>query len=104
MTGMLSALPGMSTTVYAAAPTATQFATAQELKDNFNLMDKTIGRIQFGAKGQKWLIAGADASNQDTLALLSDSSFGRSKYGNDSRYSTSIVKGLLEGYNLLFER
>lgn len=82
---LLSVLPGMGTEVHAAELDVTKFATKKQLAENFNLLkDGTIGRIKFGLNGannREWLIAGLDTANNDTLALLSASSFGNDIYG-----------------------
>lgn len=100
--GSLPTLSGLSTTIYAAEPDVTQFATVKDLKDNFNLNGGTIGKLKFGLKGtagREWLIAGMDKNNKDTLALLSSSNFGENSiYGRDIIYSSSIVRSLLTEY------
>lgn len=102
---LLPALPGMGTEVHAAEPDVTKYATKDQLTTSFGLDDvgnRAVGRIKFGLNGannREWLIAGLDTANNDTLALLSASSFGAKGYGSSSKYSESrILTPNLPGY------
>ncbi|MCI1768786.1 MAG: chitobiase/beta-hexosaminidase C-terminal domain-containing protein [Mageeibacillus sp.] len=66
------------------------YATADDLKDCYNIGDGTIGKIRFGLNGSDarlWAICGADTDG--SLSLLSTSEFAQAAYGSTSEYSSS---------------